>query len=118
MNKPHKHQDAAFWEPSPNNLEPFWMGFTPNRAFKKRPRLLARSEGMHYYDMSGRAVLDATALAAAQEAVNNFAAHVQSPAATAVPEPSGGWDRAAPPPQDKPRASVPLSLSAVASGKQ
>ena len=61
MNKPHKHQDAAFWEPSPNNLEPFWMGFTPNRAFKKRPRLLARSEGMHYYDMSGRAVLDATA---------------------------------------------------------
>jgi localization factor PodJL len=64
------------------------------------------------------AVLDATALAAAQEAVNNFAAHVQSPAATAVPEPSGGWDRAAPPPQDKPRASVPLSLSAVASGKQ
>jgi localization factor PodJL len=64
------------------------------------------------------AVLDATALAAAQEAVNNFAAHVQSPAATAVPEPSGGWDRAAPPPQDKPRAGVPLSLSAVASGKQ
>jgi localization factor PodJL len=64
------------------------------------------------------AVLDATALAAAQEAVKNFAAHVQSPAATAVPEPSGGWDRAAPPPQDKPRASVPLSLSAVASRKQ
>jgi localization factor PodJL len=64
------------------------------------------------------AVLDATALAAAQEAVKNFAAHVQPPAATAVPEPSGGWDRAAPPPQDKPRASGPLSLSAVASGKQ
>ena len=64
------------------------------------------------------AVLDATALAAAQDAVKNFAVHVQPPAATAVPEPSGGWDRAAPPPQDKPRASGPLSLSAVASGKQ
>ena len=61
MNKPHKHQDAASWEPSPNNLEPFWMGFTPNRAFKKRPRLIARAKDMHYYDMTGRPVLDATA---------------------------------------------------------
>ena len=61
MNKPHKHQDATSWEPSPNNLEPFWMGFTPNRAFKKRPRLIARAKDMHYYDMSGRPVLDATA---------------------------------------------------------
>ncbi|MBL8895486.1 MAG: aspartate aminotransferase family protein [Rhizobiales bacterium] len=61
MNKPHKHQDATSWEPSPNNLEPFWMGFTPNRAFKKRPRLIARAKDLHYYDMSGRAVLDATA---------------------------------------------------------
>ncbi|CAN5217778.1 aspartate aminotransferase family protein [soil metagenome] len=61
MNKPHKHTDATSWEPSPNNLEQFWMGFTPNRAFKKRPRLIARAKDMHYYDMSGRAVLDATA---------------------------------------------------------
>jgi beta-alanine--pyruvate transaminase len=37
------------------------MGFTPNRSFKKRPRLIARAKDMHYYDMSGRAVLDATA---------------------------------------------------------
>jgi len=22
----------------PNDLEPFWIPFTPNRAFKKRPR--------------------------------------------------------------------------------
>jgi beta-alanine--pyruvate transaminase len=61
MNKPQKHQDAALWEPSPNNLEPFWMGFTPNRSFKKRPRLIARAKDMHYYDMAGRPVLDATA---------------------------------------------------------
>jgi localization factor PodJL len=64
------------------------------------------------------AVLDAPALAAAQEAVKNFAVQVQPTAATAVPEPSGGWDRAAPPPQDKPRAAAPLSISAVALGKQ
>src|SRR5438270_2078868 len=61
MNKPQKHADAAQWEPSPNNLEPFWMGFTPNRSFKKRPRLIARAKDMHYYDMAGRPVLDATA---------------------------------------------------------
>jgi beta-alanine--pyruvate transaminase len=61
MNKPHKHADATQWEPSPNNLEPFWMGFTPNRSFKKRPRLIARAKDMHYYDIAGRPVLDATA---------------------------------------------------------
>lgn len=52
---------AVHWEPSPNNLESFWMPFTPNRAFKKRPRLIARAKDMHYYDMAGRAVLDGTA---------------------------------------------------------
>ena len=60
MNKPH-FPGATAWEPSPNNLEPFWMGFTPNRAFKKRPRMIARAKDMHYYDMSGRAILDGTA---------------------------------------------------------
>src|SRR5256885_8978303 len=61
MNKPQKHADATQWEPSPNNLEPFWMGFTPNRSFKKRPRLIARAKDMYYYDMAGRPVIDATA---------------------------------------------------------
>ncbi len=60
MNKAQRH-DATSWEPTPNNLEPFFMGFTPNRSFKKRPRLIARAKDMHYYDMAGRAVLDATA---------------------------------------------------------
>ena len=60
MNKAERH-DATSWEPTPNNLEPFFMGFTPNRSFKKRPRLIARAKDMHYYDMAGRAVLDATA---------------------------------------------------------
>ena len=64
------------------------------------------------------AALDAPTLATAQDTVKNFVARAQPTAATAVPEPPGGWDRAAPPPQDKPRAGGPLSISAVASRKQ
>ncbi len=45
----------------PNDLEPFWMPFTANRSFKKRPRLIARAKDMHYYTPEGRAVLDAAA---------------------------------------------------------
>jgi beta-alanine--pyruvate transaminase len=60
MNKAERH-DAASWEPNPNNLEPFFMPFTPNRSFKQRPRLIARAKDMHYYDMTGRAIIDATA---------------------------------------------------------
>ncbi len=45
----------------PNDLEAFWMPFTPNRAFKKAPRLIARAKDMYYYAADGRAVLDATA---------------------------------------------------------
>ena len=45
----------------PNDLEAFWMPFTPNRAFKKRPRFIARSKDMHYYTPEGREILDATA---------------------------------------------------------
>ncbi len=42
----------------PNDLDAFWLPFTPNRSFKQAPRMLARAEGMHFYDESGRAVLD------------------------------------------------------------
>ena len=49
------------WEASPNNLEPFWMGFTPNRAFKRRPRMVARAKDMYYYDLEGKPVMDAAA---------------------------------------------------------
>ena len=45
----------------PNDLAAFWMPFTPNRAFKKRPRLIARAKDMHYYTPEGRQILDATA---------------------------------------------------------
>ena len=42
----------------PNDLAAFWLPFTPNRAFKKRPRLIARSKDMHYYTPEGREILD------------------------------------------------------------
>jgi beta-alanine--pyruvate transaminase len=45
----------------PNDLESYWVPFTPNRAFKAAPRLIARAKGMHYYTPEGRQVLDATA---------------------------------------------------------
>ena len=45
----------------PNDLAAFWLPFTPNRAFKKRPRLISKSKDMHYYTPEGREILDATA---------------------------------------------------------
>ncbi|HEY7248334.1 MAG TPA: aspartate aminotransferase family protein [Xanthobacteraceae bacterium] len=45
----------------PNDLEAYWLPFTPNRAFKASPRLIARAKDMHYYTPEGRAVLDGTA---------------------------------------------------------
>jgi beta-alanine--pyruvate transaminase len=44
-----------------NDLEAFWLPFTPNRAFKRSPRLIARAKDMHYFTPDGRAVLDGTA---------------------------------------------------------
>src|ERR1700704_1401502 len=45
----------------PNDLEAYWLPYTPNRAFKAAPRLIARAKDMHYYTPEGRAVLDGTA---------------------------------------------------------
>src|SRR5271167_4870096 len=45
----------------PNDLEAFWLPFTPNRAFKKRPRLISRAKDMHYFTPEGREILDGTA---------------------------------------------------------
>ena len=44
----------------PNALEAYWMPFTANRAFKARPRLIARAHGLYYETPAGRKVLDAT----------------------------------------------------------
>ena len=40
------------------NLEPYWMPFTSNRAFKKDPRLLVSARGMYYTTTDGRQVMD------------------------------------------------------------
>jgi beta-alanine--pyruvate transaminase len=44
----------------PNELEPYWVPFTANRAFKKRPRLFAGAKGLHYFKPDGSKVIDAT----------------------------------------------------------
>ena len=45
----------------PNDLEPYWMPFTANRAFKKRPRLVATAKDMHYVTPHGRKLIDGSA---------------------------------------------------------
>ncbi len=52
---------ARKFEPTPNNLEAFWMPFTANRQFKSKPRLFVGAKDMHYTTHDGRQVLDATA---------------------------------------------------------
>jgi 4-aminobutyrate aminotransferase-like enzyme len=44
----------------PNELEPYWIPFTPNRAFKKRPRIFSGAKGLHYFKPDGTKVIDAT----------------------------------------------------------
>src|ERR1700729_3287997 len=56
MAEPNRRSAAV-----PNDLEAFWVPFTPNRAFKRAPRLIARAKDMHYYTPENRAVLDGTA---------------------------------------------------------
>src|SRR3974390_3388766 len=45
----------------PNDLEPFWIPFTPNRGFKQRPRLIARAKDMHHLPPGGRNLMDGSA---------------------------------------------------------
>ena len=52
---------SSSWSSVRNDIESFWLPFTANRAFKARPRLIARAKNMHYYTSEDRAVLDATA---------------------------------------------------------
>ncbi len=48
-------------EHAANNLESFWMPFSANRQFKKKPRMFVSAKDMHYTTDDGRKVLDATA---------------------------------------------------------
>ena len=50
------------FQPSvPNDLDAFWLPFTPNRQFKKEPRLVVSAKDMHYTAADGRQVLDGSA---------------------------------------------------------
>ena len=46
---------------TPNDLSAFWMGFTPNRQFKKAPRMVVSAKDMHYTSSDGRQILDGSA---------------------------------------------------------
>jgi beta-alanine--pyruvate transaminase len=45
----------------PADLDAFWMPFTANRQFKSNPRLLERADGMRYWTLDGREILDGVA---------------------------------------------------------
>ncbi len=68
----------------PNDLEAYWLPFTPNRAFKAAPRLFARAKDMHYYTPEGRAVLDGCAGLWCTNAGHNRQAVVEAIAAQAA----------------------------------
>lgn len=42
-------------------FDAYWMPFTANRQFKKAPRLVAKSSGMHFWTPEGREILDGVA---------------------------------------------------------
>jgi beta-alanine--pyruvate transaminase len=46
---------------SPEAMDAFWMPFSANRQFKKRPRMLVGAKDMHYRSDDGREILDGTA---------------------------------------------------------
>lgn len=43
---------------SPKNVDAYWMPFTANRDFKKRPRIIAGASGHHYTTMDGTRIYD------------------------------------------------------------
>ena len=40
------------------DLDPYWMPFTGNRAFKKDPRLMSQAQGVYYTTHDGHKILD------------------------------------------------------------
>ncbi|MGZ3305752.1 MAG: aminotransferase class III-fold pyridoxal phosphate-dependent enzyme [Asticcacaulis sp.] len=47
--------------PHDEDFNAFWLPFTPNRAFKAKPKLLTAARGMYYTAADGRRILDGTA---------------------------------------------------------
>jgi beta-alanine--pyruvate transaminase len=75
----------------PNELEPYWLPFTPNRAFKKRPRLFAGAKDMHFLTPDGRRIIDATS---GLFCVN--AGHTREPIVKAIQQAAAKLDYAPP----------------------
>ena len=73
----------------PNELESYWLPFTANRAFKKRPRLISGAKNMHFTTPDGRSILDATS---GLYCVN--AGHCREPIVKAIQEAAGRLDYA------------------------
>ncbi|HAC57527.1 MAG TPA: aspartate aminotransferase family protein, partial [Rhodobiaceae bacterium] len=72
---------------TPNDLESFWLPFTPNRQFKREPRIVSRAKDMHYYKPDGTPVLDATAGLWCSNA-----GHCREPIVRAIQEQAGELD--------------------------
>ncbi|MEO0399219.1 MAG: aspartate aminotransferase family protein [Pseudomonadota bacterium] len=51
----HAHRDELGNEP---NIDAYWMPFTANRDFKKKPRVITGAEGHYYQTADGRRVYD------------------------------------------------------------
>ncbi len=54
------HLDEALGTGTPNDLDSFWIPFTPNRQFKANPRIVVSAKGMHYTSHDGRKILDSS----------------------------------------------------------
>src|SRR6201985_565405 len=75
----------------PNDLAAHWMPFTPNRAFKKAPRLLAGDKAMHYITVDARNIIDA-----ASGMWCNNAGHGRTQISTAIAKQAEALDYAPP----------------------
>ncbi|MGE0626401.1 MAG: aspartate aminotransferase family protein [Hyphomicrobiaceae bacterium] len=71
----------------PNELEAYWLPFTPNRSFKQRPRMISGAKDMHFTTPDGRKVLDATS---GLYCVN--AGHCRQPIVEAIQKAAGRLD--------------------------
>jgi beta-alanine--pyruvate transaminase len=54
----HAEQAAAT---SAKALDPFWMPFSPNKEFKREPRMFVKAEGVYFHTADGRRLIDASA---------------------------------------------------------
>jgi adenosylmethionine-8-amino-7-oxononanoate aminotransferase len=55
------HSDKAGNTPAQSQMQQFWMPFSPNKEFKREPRMFERAEGMYFYTPDGRKLIDASA---------------------------------------------------------